>query len=153
MMYAEGDEFIRDFVMRTKSNYERFESGPYEITQLINSAIGLLIVPQQTQYDKIVDCMVSATLLEQLLNSVKTNTYTKKLDLPQIARHLRNSISHAKFEFRAEKCSLSNEPLQIHSVLFTDKNTKTGELLEMELTVDLIKDFFYAFSDAASNVQ
>lgn len=34
MMYADGNDFIKDFVERPKMNLLRIESGPYEITQL-----------------------------------------------------------------------------------------------------------------------
>lgn len=62
MMPAKGDEFIKDFALRTKENYRMVQKGSYEATQLINSTVGLLIIPQQEQYDKIVDSIVSEEL-------------------------------------------------------------------------------------------
>lgn len=153
MMYAKGNEFIKDFAARTKANYECLKAHPYEVTQLINSAIGLLIIPQQMQYEKIADSMISDELLRKLLASVKTNTYKKTPDLPQIARHLRNSIAHAKFKFNAQQQSPREGSLLIHSVVFTDKNRKTGEQIEIEIAIDLLEEFFYAFSDAVSNLE
>lgn len=62
MMPAKGDEFIKDFALRTKENYRMVQKGSYEATQLINSTVELLIIPQQEQYDKIVDSIVSEEL-------------------------------------------------------------------------------------------
>ena len=70
MMPATEKEFIRDYIERTKLNYERLKAGPYEVTQLINSAIGLLIIPEQKLYDKITNKMISKQLLNELIRSV-----------------------------------------------------------------------------------
>ncbi len=70
MMPATEKEFIRDYIERTKLNYERLKAGPYEVTQLINSAIGLLIIPEQKLYDKITNKMISKKLLNELIRSV-----------------------------------------------------------------------------------
>lgn len=62
MMPATEKEFIRDYIERTKLNYERLKAGPYEVTQLINSAIGLLtifykgIMPSEKVLDLPMDC-------------------------------------------------------------------------------------------------
>ena len=67
MMPATEKEVIRDYIERTKLNYERLKAGPYEVTQLINSAIGLLIIPEQKLYDKITNKMISKQLLNELI--------------------------------------------------------------------------------------
>ena len=43
MMYPKNKRFIGEFAARTKENYSRVEYGPYEVTQLINSMVGLFI--------------------------------------------------------------------------------------------------------------
>lgn len=90
MMPATEKEFIRDYIERTKLNYERLKAGPYEVTQLINSAIGLLIIPEQKLYDKITNKMISKQLLNELIVHIQINTYDKQPNLKIIARHLRN---------------------------------------------------------------
>ena len=62
MIYAKGKDFVRDYILRTKENCLRLEQGPYEVTQLINSAIGLLIIPQQKLYNEIANNMISEEL-------------------------------------------------------------------------------------------
>ena len=152
MMFAKGDEFIKDFALRTKENYRMVQKGPYEVTQLINSAVGLLIIPQQKQYDKIVDSIVEEELLQDLQNCVIKNTYPQNLDLGQIARHLRNSIAHARFEFIAEKLPQKWKPIQIHNVVFKDVDERRHYEFEISLTVELLEKFFFAFSDAVANL-
>ena len=150
MMPASEKEFIKELVKRTKFNYSLVQTGPYEVTQLLNSAVGLLIIPQQKLFDRIADGMVSERLLKELLKSVTDNTYKKALDLSEIARHLRNSISHGKVEFKAEKQYVSDGPLQIESIEFTDENPKSKDRIVIEITVDILKQFFEEFSTAAS---
>ena len=64
MMY---EEVVRDFARRTKANLLAIErlsaSGEevYEVTQLVNSMLGLLVLPQQEFVDRIPE-----TPLEQL---------------------------------------------------------------------------------------
>ena len=143
MMLAKDDEFVKDFVERTKENYLRLENGPYEVTQLVNSAIGLLIIPQQKRFKQIADSMISDELYRKMVATVKKSTYKKPLKLPEIARHIRNSIAHANIEFEAEKQPRYGQPLLIHTIRFTDINPKTKNTVVMELTVDLLKEFFF----------
>ena len=152
MMPAKGKDFVRDYVLRTKENYLRLERGPYEVTQLINSAIGLLIIPQQKFYNEIADNMVSEELLNKIISCSHDNTYQKPLDLSQIARHLRNSIAHARIEFVAEKSPMRGNPPIIHAIKFRDENDRTKETITIELTIELLKEFFFAFADAASKL-
>jgi hypothetical protein len=64
MMYA---EVVRDFARRTKANLAAIErlcangEEVYEVTQLVNSMLGLLVLPQQEFVDRIPE-----TPLEQL---------------------------------------------------------------------------------------
>jgi len=143
MMYATADEFIRDFSKRTKSNYEfiKKSNGKYSVTQLINSLVGLLIIPQQKQFDKITESLISTELYEKLSQCVSKNTYKKELNLSEIVRHMRNSVAHARMEFIAGIPALSSAPIEIHAIKFVDVNTDTHETIDIELTIDLLEDF------------
>ena len=143
-------DFIKDYISRTRVNYERLKKGPYEVTQLINSAVGLLIIPQEKLCGKIADNMVSEELLQRIISCSHDNTYSKPLSLSEIARHLRNSIAHARIEFVAEKSPMHGEPPKIHSIIFRDENKKAS--IKIVLTIDLLEEFFFAFSDAAANL-
>ena len=65
MMFAKGDEFIKDFALWIKENYRMLQKRSYEVTKVIDSAVGLLIIPQQNQYDKIVDSIVAEDLIDE----------------------------------------------------------------------------------------
>ena len=58
MEFAKDKDFAADFVQRTKANITR-GYHPYEVTQRINSLIGLLILPKERYYDNIDDGMIS----------------------------------------------------------------------------------------------
>ena len=136
MMPATEKEFIRDYIERTKLNYERLKAGPYEVTQLINSAIGLLIIPEQKLYDKITNKMISKQLLNELIKI--------------IARHLRNSVAHARLELKAQEQPEFDKPLLIESVIFRDEDGEKS--FQIELPIETLEQFFYAFSDAAASL-
>lgn len=152
MMPASEKEFIKDLVIRTKSNYERLKSGPYEVTQLLNSAVGLLIIPQQKLFNQIADEMVSEELLNKMLASVTNNSYKKPLCLTEITRHLRNSIAHAHVKYIAEKQPIHGSPVLIHAIEFSDENPYTGEAITIQLNIDLLEEFFEEFSTTASKL-
>ena len=150
MMPATEKEFIRDYIERTKLNYERLKAGPYEVTQLINSAIGLLIIPEQKLYDKITNKMISKQLLNELIVHIQINTYDKQPNLKIIARHLRNGLAHARLELKAQEQPEFDKPLLIESVIFRDEDGEKS--FQIELPIETLEQFFYAFSDAAASL-
>ena len=152
MMYAQGDDFIKDFAMRTKSNLISLEKNPYEVTQLINSMIGFLIIPEQRQYKRITDNMIDDLLLQEMKQCITIYSYHNPICLQQICKHLRNAVAHSRISFEAQKSNISSEPLTINAVKFTDKNNKTNECMEIRLTIELLKKFLFAFSDAVSDL-
>lgn len=151
MMPATEKEFIRDYIERTKLNYERLKAGPYEVTQLINSAIGLLIIPEQKLYDKITNKMISKQLLNELIVHIQINTYDKQPNLKIIARHLRNSVAHARLELKAQEQPEFDKPLLIESVIFHEMRM-AEKSFQIELPIETLEQFFYAFSDAAASL-
>lgn len=152
-MYAKGNDFIKDFATRTKANIEELQGSPYEVTQLINSMVGLLIIPEQKQFKKIVDSLVETDLWNQIVNCITVNTYTTSINLQQICRHLRNSIAHSSIDFEAIKPSIKTQPLIIHSISFTDSNPRNkSEKIMIKMPISLLKEFLYAFSDAMGNL-
>lgn len=159
MMTATGIEFISDFIRRTRSNYDKLSGGEYEVTQLINSAIGLLIIPKESKDIKISDDFIDSALFEEIKKGIKNNTYVENkndpITLQQIVKHLRNGIAHGRFQFEAEKVSDDAKNILIHSVVFEDSsrasNKKPHEDFKIEISVELLRNFFIAFSDAVAN--
>lgn len=152
MMYAKGNDFIKDFTKRTRANLSVVENGPYEVTQLINSMVGLLIIPQTKQFKNITDSLIDGELLNKMKKCIESNSYRKPINLKQISRHLRNAVAHSNIEFEAEKPNITTQPLIIHSVRFRDSNKDTRESISIKIELDLLKDFLFAFSDSISNL-
>lgn len=158
MMYASNAEFVKDFADRTMYNYSLIEAKtPYEITLLINSAIGLLIIPKESEFTKITNDMIDDRLYKNLVNCIKENSYINRLNLAQIARHIRNAIAHGRIDFEAEKQPQKDKPLIIKNVIFGDfcpQNNKTGkpkEKFKIVISIDLLREFMFEFAKAASS--
>lgn len=147
-MYRTGIAFVEDFVNRTKENYEFMKNSPYSVTQLINSTIGILVVPKENEFVEISDNFIDNSLLKKMKNCVEINTYDKPLNLSQMIRHLRNGIAHNNMEFLAEQPPKNNEPLIIHNVTIKDKDDYNNFKFEITIPVDLLKEFFMNFAEA-----
>ena len=102
MEFAKDEEFVADFVRRTKENI-KCGCHPYEITQRINSLVGLLILPKERYYDHIDDSMISPKLLAALMQGIKIPNNVSKLDLKSIVRRMRNAIAHFHIKCKADK--------------------------------------------------
>ena len=149
MMYATEKQFLSDFVTRTKYNYSRLENGPYEVTQLINSVIGLLLVPRDHVF-KMKDEMIDSELLDQMMKAININTYVKGNCLFEIVRHMRNGFAHSRVEYISEQKPMLSEGSEIVAVIIRDHEVGTqSHDFEMELSVELLRNFLFAFSDAA----
>ena len=154
MMYASKEDFVADFAKRTKDNCEATVGVPYEVTQLINSMIGLLIIPEQKIYNEITDGMISKDLFESISIGIQEYTYEEEHNLQNIARHIRNAVAHSRLKFDAEKKPIEGMPLEIKSVNFMDGYEDEQKnficKFKMNISIDMLKKFLYAFADAAS---
>lgn len=98
---------VRDFAHRTRHNLDviraRQAQGEevYEVTQLINSMLGLLVLPKERYYQSI-----PTTSLEQLRADgwpapVLDGEFKSAKHLRDLVRLLRNSVAHFNVEFVA----------------------------------------------------
>lgn len=105
MMY---EDVIADFAQRTAANLQairasRSQEGHepvYEVTQLVNSMLGLLVFPQQRYVDRI-----PQTPLEELVRNgwpvpAVVGDYPQVSDLRELIRMLRNAVAHCNLEFK-----------------------------------------------------
>ena len=146
MMPANEKEFVKDFVKRTLHNYESLKNGPYEVTLLINSCIGLLIVPKERSL--IEESKISKVTAQKLKDCMENNTYNEELTVTNLIRHIRNGISHAKFEFIAENPPQKGDSLQIKSISIQDENTNTHEKMTMIIPIDVLHSLCYEIAEA-----
>lgn len=100
---------VRDFAKRTRKNLKKIEelslekpNEYFEVTQLVNSAIGLLMFPQQEFFNGLPE-----TAIEELRKSgwpIPDFEYgaEKTPNLREIARYIRNSFAHYNIDFKAD---------------------------------------------------
>jgi len=98
-------EFIIDFARRTRANLEFIDAAQargetiFEVTQLANSLLGLLVFPREHYMKRIPNTPLS-DLVEQGWPDIKiTHGRLKEETLKQLMRMLRNSIAHCNVEF------------------------------------------------------
>lgn len=147
MEYAKDSAFVKDFVLRTKENI-RCGNHPYEVTQLVNSLVGLLILPKERYYTNIQDNMIDAELLADIKTKITINNPRKHCSLKYIVRRMRNAIAHFNIVCKADKYTH-----KIDKIVFSDfddgSNGRTPNF-RISLPVDLVQRFVEQFSDAVS---
>lgn len=147
-MVRNGIGFIKDYIFRTKENYKNLKNGPYEVTQLINSMVGFLILPKEALNGKITDTLIQKSTLLEVQKCIRLNTYSKPMpndNLEQICRHMRNAVAHNRITFHAEDNVVAGSVAQIHSITFKDRYS--AQKFEMTLEVDLLEKFLLEFAD------
>jgi len=149
-MYAKEGEFVKDFAKRTRKNLEYMKNCEYDVTQLINSSVGLIILPKEEHLICIADNMIGDDLYNEMVKCIKVNTY-EKCNLSEIVRHIRNAIAHNRIEFKAEKESIGKigkiEEIIIKDHRYRNKYREAADF-KMIITIELLYEFFCAFSNA-----
>lgn len=143
-------EFIIDFARRTRANLEFIESASeqganvFEVTQLANSLLGLLVFPREHYMRRIPDTPLGQ-LVEQGWPDIKTTHGRLKQDtLKQLMRMLRNGITHCNVEF------LAGPDMQITGLTIwnsvEDRNTgHNRRTWQAELTIADLRDIAFQF--------
>ena len=143
-------DFRVDFVDRTIEIIDKLsEKTDYEVTLLINCLFGLIVIPTEVDYRKL-----NANYKEDFVNfcTMKLNQYstvTKRKSRRQLARCMKNALSHLNIDTVPKDCEIS-------AVIFKDKLKDATEFhTEIEFTVDDLKhfalDMAYHYSDIIRN--
>lgn len=150
MMYASETKFVREYIDRTKWNYSLMKmlSGSFEVTELINSMVGLLIIPKEQYLSQVTNNLIDQGLLNKMIQCIRKDDYSDST-LKGIVKHMRNAVAHGRIEFCAEKPPLNEAPLIIHSVIFKDQDDikRPSKYFEIEINADLLEEFLFAFAD------
>jgi hypothetical protein len=115
----EYQQLVQDFALRTRANIriiqkiqkEQPEIEFFEVTQLINSLLGLLIFPQQRYIDRIPE--IPLQNLEEdgwPVPKIVGGDYPQVKNLKELIRYLRNAIAHCNIEF------ISDQNKQLHGL-------------------------------------
>lgn len=150
-------EFVKDIARRTNENLRNYH-GAYDVTQLINSAIGLLIIPHEKYYARIDNSFISSHMLSDMRKSIRQNTYpeeTKEIELRDIVKHIRNGIAHSRIYFDSNNGNLCDIQILDHRKPYTRMDKKTGKNtvipaadFEIVLSVTILRQFMVEFSEA-----
>lgn len=156
MTYASETEYVREYIGRTRANYgiikklssHTIDSKSFEVTELINSMVGLLIIPRERYLDQITDNLIDQGLLDKMIRCIRKDDYSDST-LKGIVKHMRNAVAHGRMEFHAEKPTFNGTPLIIHSVIFQDQDSpkRPSKYFKMEVKIDLLEEFLFAFAD------
>jgi len=137
------ESVIHDFAERTRKNLRIIEKlqakgdEAYEVTQLLNSMLGLLVFPRERFIDRIPqtslgDLEAGGWPVPQVLGD-----FPQARDLRELVRYLRNAIAHFNIEFIGEK---------IQSVKVW--NTKNGRTTwKAEIGVEELRAIAERFTD------
>ncbi len=89
--------FVKDFYKRTL-NILRSTQCEYDVALLINSMVGLLVVPKERYFHSmyVPDNYVDSDILKKIRTTFKSNP---DIPLTQILRRLRNSVYHGNMEY------------------------------------------------------
>lgn len=145
MGYYTQQEF--DFVQRTKKilqqydsiDFSKNESEKYEITLLLNCFVGLLILPKEHWYDKLPKTEIDEEgwgINPDFIENIEGDSKS----IQQVARRLRNSITHYRFKV------FSNKKEEIASIEFKDCD-KGKSTFKSEIPIENIKLFLEKLSD------
>ena len=153
MEYATGPQFAIDFAERTKKNLELLNNSSYDVTQLINSLVGLLIIPRDYGFRHINDNLIEPELRNAVLQGVQMNTYPSEISLNSVLTHMRNAVCHSRMKFHVDKAGTDAVVKDIATIEFKDSKRELGEIyrFQMEISIDLLKKLVYAFSAAIAN--
>ena len=105
MMY---EEVIADFAQRTAANLNAIramrardsKADVYEVTQLVNSMLGLLVFPQQRYMDRIPETSIAELERDGWPIPSVIGDYPQVKDLRELVRMLRNAVTHCNLEFQ-----------------------------------------------------
>lgn len=140
MSYYKNQEF--DFVNRTKAIIEQYDklelskAEKFEVTLLLNCLVGLLILPQQHWFDNLPTDLISQKewgINEKDVSFIKEG---EPKNVKNIARHLRNSISHYRF-----KAFANDESNDISRIKFEDYDPSNKKTFETTISVSSIRQF------------
>lgn len=133
--------FVKEFTKRTLHILNEY-NGKYDVTIMINSAVGLLVVPKEVYFknNKFPDSVVNKDLLTKLQSCIQVNLYDGKQNtdnsLYTIIRHMRNSVAHGRMTIHVKDTNIHSQMADIETVEFYDKGTFTDKKTKKPITTE-----------------
>ena len=148
MKYEES--FEKEFISRTLKLLRQYETScgitKYEDTLFLNLCVGLLIIPQQAYYDQFQSLQRTFVDKKEWSIDIRMISVGEK-DVYNIIRHIRNSISHKRFELTSENS------YEITHIIVKDKrhDNSRGFSFYAEFPITIFKDFVIKVAEYALN--
>ena len=132
-------DFPRDFIDRSKTNVENY-CGEYEITNLINNCLGLIIIPKQRLANNIPQYEFDNNDKSYGITRSNITQSDDGYSLSQVLRHIRNGLAHGRIQQKLSGDKISD--LKIHDKF----NDSSPENFSVEFTVEEFKCFAFSLS-------
>jgi hypothetical protein len=134
-----------DFIERTKKILFQYRNNfsndeKYEVTLLMNCLLGLIILPQQHWYEQLPEEEIEYEKWGIKRNHVIYIKEDETINIKNILRHLRNSISHYRFK------AFSNSDKKIEYIYFYDE-IHGNKTFEINLDVVTLREFAIYLSE------
>lgn len=140
--YPNENDITKEFIRRTRENYENYQ-GKYEVTNWINSMLGLVVIPKED--DRLYPKIENDWIGKQFWDEIRKGVSKEDDDLCEIVRHLRNAIAHGGIKLLA-----GGNPGEIREVEFEDKDVYgSGDEYKIKWKIDTLKKFVEEFAEAA----
>ena len=143
--------FEKEFICRTLELLNQYETccgtPKYEYTLFLNLCVGLLIIPQQAYFDQFK--ALERTIVNKNEWGINTeDIYTGEIDIFNVIRHIRNSISHKRFELVSENSS------EITHIIVKDegidnRSIKIIQTFNAKFPITDFKDFVIGITECA----
>jgi hypothetical protein len=123
-----------DFILRTFKIIEQYQllklpkEENYEVTLMINCMVGLLVLPQQQWFSHLPKDLISTK--DWGIDPAHISFIKESKTVNEIAKHLRNALSHYNFTAFAGKSS------SITKIKFKDIDSRNG-VLTFEATIPI----------------
>jgi hypothetical protein len=150
----EYQDVIRDFALRTKKNLEYIEtkasednSNPevYEVTQLINSLLGLIVFPREEYMSRLPQTPLSDLVDQGWAVPRIVGDYPQVKTLRELIDYIRHAISHFNIEF------IPNSERKITGIILWNREYrggKPGEIIwKAELNIEELRKLAFKFID------
>lgn len=139
---------VQDFARRTRRNLdtlrrlqaERPDLEIYEVTQLINSLLGLLVFPQQGYYTHIPETPLADLATQGWPIPKVVGDFPQAKDLRQLMRYLRNAVGHFNIKFTLDEQHQING-LQVWNIDPKTRNKTWEATISLEELEQLVERF------------
>lgn len=139
---SEWQDFPQAFLRRTMMNVESYR-GKYEVTNLINNCLGLIVIPNDHLLEMLPKYTFNAN--DKRFGIMKRNIryeYKEDYELQNIVQHVRNGLSHGHIEQQSAEGEI------VGLRIFDKRNKTSPENFSVVMSIDELKLFAFSLANA-----